>query len=133
APRTATDAAAARPFRNLGGLEPRHDAGRDGATDQARLVGGQLVGHLHRRDGGNHGVGRVRPGTENGRKNGAVGSVQAAQCGGRAPAPPPAGPRAPPPPTPPPGAPPEHPPPPSEPPPPPAPPPPPSPPPPPPP
>src|SRR5262249_298603 len=83
ADRAAADDGDARSLRDLRDLEHGHDAGRDGAAEQARLLERQLVGPPHRGDGGNDGACRVRPGSEHGREAGAVGPGEPAGGGGR--------------------------------------------------
>ena len=60
----APDHADARALPDARHLEHAHDAGRDGAADQARLLDRELGRDLHRRDGWDDGARRERPGTQ---------------------------------------------------------------------
>ena len=69
----------ARALPDLRRLEHRHDAGRDRAADQARLLDGQLARHLHRGDRRHDRVRRERAGAQHGRQHAAVRAEQAAR------------------------------------------------------
>ena len=79
--RAAADHRDARSLPDLGRLEHRHDAGRDRAADQARLLGRELGRDLHGRDLRHDGVRRERPGAKHGRQLAAVAAKEApARC-----------------------------------------------------